>query len=140
MVGRVAGVGPTVAFLVIITIMITAGPAWAAKTDIIVLKNGDRLTGEVVQMRQGKLQVKTDDAGTLSIEWDKVASITTAAAYDVTMRDRRRLLGRLGAGSGDSLRLTATDGTTTTLAMSDIVWFASIKSRFLQRVDGSIDL
>ena len=50
-------------------------------------RNGDRLTGEVVQMRQGKLQVKTDDAGTLSIEWDKVASITTADLYDVTMRD-----------------------------------------------------
>jgi len=52
-------------------------PALAAKTDIIVLRNGDRLTGEVTQMRQGKLQVKTDDAGTLSIEWDKIAAITT---------------------------------------------------------------
>jgi hypothetical protein len=132
---RVARVGLAAAFL------LTAGPAQAAKkTDIIVLKNGDRLTGEVVQMRQGKLQVKTDDAGTLSIEWDKVAAITTAAAYDVTLRDRRRLLGRFGPASGSSLQLTASDGTATTLAMDEIVWFASIKAGFLQGLDGSVDL
>ena len=31
--------------------------ARAARTDAIVLVNGDRFTGEVVQMRQGKLEV-----------------------------------------------------------------------------------
>ena len=44
-----------------------SGAAVAARTDLIVLKNGDHITGGVIQMQQGKLQLKTDDAGTLSI-------------------------------------------------------------------------
>jgi hypothetical protein len=118
----------------------TAVSARAARTDVIVIRNGDHVTGEVVQMQQGKLQVKTDDAGTLSIKWDKVTSVTTAAAYDVTMRDSRRLLGRLRPGSADSLELVAADGSVTSIAMADIVWFAAIRTRFFARIDGSFDL
>ena len=122
-------------------LLVSAGPALAAKTDIIVLRNGDRLTGEIVQMRQGKLQVKTDDAGTLSIEWDKIASIATAALFDVTMHDGSRLLGRFApaAGAVPSLEVIGLDGTAT-VAMADIASLATIKSGFLHRIDGSMDL
>ncbi len=118
----------------------TARTASAARTDIIVLRNGDHITGEVVQMRQGKLQVKTDDAGTLSIEWDKIASVRTAARYDVTMRDARRLFGGLQPAAAGSLELVADDGTVTALRMADIVWFVQIKNTFWDRIDGSMDL
>lgn len=115
-------------------------PALAAKTDIIVLRNGDRLTGEVTQLRQGKLQVKTDDAGTLSIEWDKIAAITTAALYDVTLRDGQHLLGRFTAAAPRYLNLIALGGTSATLAMDEIVALSTIKTKFFQRIDGSVDL
>ena len=59
-----------------------AAPA-APKTDVVVLKNGDRLTGEVQQLDRGRLQLKTDDLGTVEIEWDKVASVTATAPFDV---------------------------------------------------------
>jgi hypothetical protein len=114
--------------------------AFAARTDVIVLRNGDRITGEVLQMRQGKVEVKTDDAGTLSIKWDKVASVTTAASYDVTMRDSRRLFGRLRPAAAGSLDLVADDGSVTTIAMAEIVWFARIKDTFWSRFEGSLDL
>ncbi len=114
--------------------------ALAARTDVIVLINGDHMTGEVLQMQQGKLQLKTDDAGTVSVKWEKIASVTTAARYDVTMRDTRRLFGRLRPGAAGSLDLVADDGAVTTLAMVDIVWFAQIKNTFWDRIDGSFDL
>ena len=114
--------------------------ALAAKTDVIVLINGDHMTGEVLQMQQGKLQLKTDDAGTVSIKWDKIASVTTAAHYDVTMRDTRRLFGRFRPGAAGSLDLIADDGAVTALPMVDIVWFAQIKNTFWARIDGSFDL
>jgi hypothetical protein len=114
--------------------------ALAAKTDVIVLRNGDHFTGEVIQMQQGKLQLKTDDAGTLSIEWDKIATVTAVASYDVTMRDGRRLYGRLRPAAAQSLDLVADGGAVTTLPMADIVWFAQIKNTFWSRIDGSLDL
>lgn len=117
-----------------------SGAALAAKTDIVVLRNGNQITCEVVQMRQGKLQAKTDDAGTLSIKWDKITSVTTAQRYDVTMRDGRRLFGRFRPAAAGSLELVADDGSVTTLPMPDIVWFAQIKNTFWDRIDGSMDL
>lgn len=117
-----------------------AAPALAARTDAIVLRNGDHLTGEVKQMRQGKLEVKTDDAGTLSIEWDKVASITTADLYDVTMRDGSRQLGRFRPALLPNAQLIDAAGASTTLVMAEIASFERIQKGFLQRIDGSFDL
>ena len=115
--------------------------AHAARTDILILANGDRLTCEVVQMRQGKLEVKTDDAGTISIEWDKIASLTTADQYELVLRDGTRHLGRLRPGvAAGGIQVAAVDGTVTQLQMPDIASFARIKSGFLQRIDGSFDL
>ena len=94
----------------------------------------------VTQLRQGKLQVKTNDAGTLSIEWDKIATITTAALYDVTMRDGQHLLGRFTAAAPRYLILIALGGTSTTLPMDEIVALSTIKTKFFQRIDGSLDL
>jgi len=120
-------------------LLAAAAPARAARTDAIVLRNGDHLTGEVKQMRQGKLEVKTDDAGTLSIEWDKVASITTADLYDVTMRDGSRRLGRFRPALLPNAQLIDAGGASSTLVMAEIASFAQIQKGFLQRLDGSFD-
>ena len=53
-----------------------AMPAIAAKTDVIVLVNGDRITGEVKNLSYGQLKFKTDHMGTVYIEWDKIASVS----------------------------------------------------------------
>jgi opacity protein-like surface antigen len=117
-----------------------AAEAAAPKTDIVVLRNGDRLTCEVTQMRQGKLQVKTDDAGTISIEWDKVTSVTTADLYEVTLRDGAQLLGRLRPGAvGRTLAVEGIGGTASP-AMSEVASFEHIKKTFWSRIDGSFDL
>ena len=82
-------------------------PAWAAKSDVVVLLNGDRITGEVKELAYGQLKFATDDMGTLYIEWSKIASLTTTRTLQVEMLDGRRLLGD-GAARGDapsSLRL-----------------------------------
>jgi hypothetical protein len=112
----------------------------AARTDIIVLRNGDRVTGEVVSMRQGKLQVKTDDAGTLSIEWDKVTAVTTAARYDISLRDGTMLFGRITPGAPRVMQVVVDLGAIATIQMADVVSFAAIKTKFFERIDGSLDL
>ena len=76
-------------------------PVWAAKTDIVMLLNGDRITGEVKELAYGQLKFATEDMGTLYIEWTKIASLTTTRTLQVEMLDGRRLLGN-GAARGDS--------------------------------------
>ena len=133
--------GTTIVMMGTLCVLLTTrSVAFAARTDTIALKNGDQLTCEVVQLSQGKLQVKTDDMGTISIEWDKVTAITTAERYDVTTRDGARRLGRLRAGPPGLVQVLADDGSVTTLSMMEIVSFAAIKRTFFGRIDGSLDL
>jgi hypothetical protein len=42
-------------------------------TDMVVFKNGDRLTGEMKSLSRGQLSFDTDPTGTINIEWHKVA-------------------------------------------------------------------
>lgn len=124
----------------VVVLLTASSAALAARTDQIVLTNGDHLTGEVVGLRQGKLKVKTDDAGTLSIEWDKIASLTTAERYDLTTRAGLRLFGRLRPGPPGNMVIAAEDGREANVPMGDVVSFDAIKARFFQRIDGSFDL
>ncbi|HVH57665.1 MAG TPA: hypothetical protein VM791_15485, partial [Vicinamibacterales bacterium] len=37
------------------------------RTDVVTLPNGDRITGEINELERGRLEFKTDDAGTLML-------------------------------------------------------------------------
>jgi hypothetical protein len=136
---RTARVG-RVCFAVFVFAAAAPHQAWAARTDIVVLRNGDRITVEVVQLRQGKLQVKTDDMGTVSIEWDTIAAVTTAGEYDVTTRDGTHRLGRLRPAAARSLEIVGSGGRATAMSMDEIVSIARVKTGFFDRIDGSLDL
>ena len=51
--------------------------AGIAGADEVVLNNGDRITGKVVELVDGTLSIKTDYAGTVKIEWKQVQSLST---------------------------------------------------------------
>jgi Protein of unknown function, DUF481 len=51
--------------------------ASAARADVILMRNGDRISGETVAMAGGKLVVRTAYAGELIVEWSEVASLET---------------------------------------------------------------
>ena len=59
--------------------MVIAGPAWsAAKTDVIELENGDRITGEIKSLEYNQLKVSTYHMGTIFVEWDKVTRVRSS--------------------------------------------------------------
>jgi len=72
-----------------ISITLFAGPAFArAHTDVIILKNGDRITGEVKSLQAGILKVDLDYVdGTISVDWRKVARIESSALFLIQMND-----------------------------------------------------
>jgi len=70
-----------------------ASPVRAERTDVVVLDNGDHLTGEVLQLESGQLQFKTDHAGTLYIDWTHIVSLTTSQKLNIELADGRRIYG-----------------------------------------------
>lgn len=125
------------AALLVLSATVQAAP----KTDILVFQNGDRLTGEVKGLERGKLSFKTDATGTISVEWDKVASVQTDQYLEVELSDGRRHFGRasleqpegklkLRVGSGSNIR---------EVPLVEVVRVAPIEQGgFIDRLDGYV--
>src|SRR5215472_9144275 len=67
-----------------------SGLAWGYardKTDVVMLRNGDRLSGDIVSLEFGILTLKTDNMSTLSIEWPAVRSVQSKFAFAIERRD-----------------------------------------------------
>jgi hypothetical protein len=119
---------------------LAASPVFGAKTDVVVLRNGDRLTGEVQQLERGRLQLKTDDLGTVEIEWDKVASVAAAAPFDVDDLRGRRYMGSLVPGPAAGRMLIVWADRTETVELSTVVRMRRLNKSFWKRLDGSLDV
>jgi putative salt-induced outer membrane protein YdiY len=51
--------------------------ATALRADVVVMTNGDKFTGTVVKLEDGKLTLKPPYADPIALAWDQVASVTT---------------------------------------------------------------
>ena len=58
------------------------------KTDVLVMKNGDRVTGEIKGLDEGVLYVSFDYIlGTSSVQWSKVAYLESKQLFIVKTAD-----------------------------------------------------
>lgn len=124
-----------------------AMPAVAAKTDVIVLINGDHITGEVKDLSYGQLKFKTDHMGTIYIEWDKIVSVSTDQVLQVETADGRRYSGRSPGPAATTATLHLVpigrdfDAQGIDLPMDSIVRVAYLEQgNFLERLDGSVSV
>ena len=64
----------TIRVVVVLAVLVFAAPALA---DEVIFLNGDRLTGKIVSAAAGKLILKTDAAGEVTIDLAKVKTFST---------------------------------------------------------------
>jgi Protein of unknown function, DUF481 len=126
--------------VLVLVAVLAAAPAWAAKTDVVVLRSGDRITGEITELDRGRLTFKTDDMGTLAIEWDKVTSVTASASFEVHELDGGQYFGALRPGPRDGeLTIVPATGAETVLPLLRVLRIERLGATVWQRLDGSVD-
>jgi len=119
-----------------VALSLTASVATAQKTDILVLQNGDRITGEIKDLDHGLLRFSTDDAGTLHVQWDKVSSLTSIRWFEVELTTERKVFGTLSAGpESGTVEITGE-----VLPLIAIVSITEISPSFWERTSGFLDL
>jgi hypothetical protein len=124
----------TIAFAVFFASVAHAQP----KTDVVVLANGDRITGEIVRLERGRLEFKTDDAGTLYLEWDKLASLVTIHTVEIMKTDGTTYLGSLQRTNDRTLAVVIADQTVE-MPMYEVTLITPIGQSLWSRLDGSFD-
>lgn len=117
-----------------------AGTAVAEKTDVVYLRNGDRVTCEIQNLERGRLKVKTDSIGTIYVEWKDIARVTSKELYVVELEDGSRLEGSLAATDAESKLLLDNKGNEQLLEMQKVVWLDPLKldAKLIRRWDGSV--
>lgn len=130
--------GLSLALIAVLTFL-GASPAWAARTDVVHLKNGDRVTCNVKELDRGKLRVTTDHMGTIYIDWFHIQSIEAARTYEVELESGEKYYGDLAPGSDESKLAVQAGDTGNDVTLAKIVHVTEIKRGFFERLDGSID-
>ena len=74
----------TISIVILMVVTLTSGPVAA---DVLQLVNGDVITGKVVRMENEKLVFRTEYAGEISVDWDKVLNMATEEPIKVILGD-----------------------------------------------------
>jgi hypothetical protein len=114
--------------------------------DIIVLQNGDRITGEIKGLSAGVLKVDLSYAdGALSLDWSKVARVESPQLFIIQTENGSVYTGAL-ATVGDTSKITALtikveggDKTEVAVERSQVVRMMETSESFLQSLSGAID-
>ncbi len=78
---------------------LSAAAAWiltaacTGRADTVILKNADRLTGEIIRLEKNKLVLKTDYAGMVQIDWGAVERLQSGKRFRVETDNQRQLTG-----------------------------------------------
>src|SRR5271165_3392906 len=84
----------------------------------VTLKNGDRLTGTILSVSDKKLTIKTEHAGTVTIDRDAVAQFSSEQPMVVTRTDKQVISGPVSTKDSE-VAVNTTSGTQT-IPMVDV--------------------
>jgi hypothetical protein len=117
------------------------------KTDVLVMKNGDRITCEVKRVEGGLLEVNLEYVdGTLLIDWTKVSRIETNALFAVKLQDGSTYWGKILIpdslpGTPVQLGIQQSDAVNPVFVpRSEVVRMTQTSLSFLQRFNGGVTL
>src|SRR5438874_11247638 len=91
---------------VALIVLVTAVPALA---DQVSLKNGDRLTGTIVQSDGKTLVLHTEYAGDLTVKWDAVKGVESSAPLRVELLNGKTAVGPVST-SDDTVKVATSTG------------------------------
>jgi len=109
------------------------------RTDIVVLANGDRITGEIKKLDRGKLTLKTDAADTIAIEWVRVEALTSDRLFEVKSRSGAAAYGALRPSPPAGLEVYG-PGSSATVDLLAVVEITPIGLNFWRRLEGGLDV
>jgi hypothetical protein len=121
-------------------VFLVALPAFAQKTDVIVLFNGDRVTCEIRSYSAGRLSVKTDIASDISVKWNKIVSIASSKEFEIETTDGLVHYGTLAPSDPPGQLRVVSEAETEDLDFLSVVRISPMYESFWRRWQGSVDL
>ena len=132
--------------IVLCCVFLLTSPLFAREsTDVIVMKNGDHLTGEIKGLNAGVLYVSMKYIlGTSSVQWSEVARLESKQLFLVKTEDGSVYTGTLNTASttGDrpmNIEVAGTSGKEVVIERPRIVRMDVTSTKFFERLSGSVN-
>ena len=126
--------------------LLLAAPLFASdKTDVMVMKNGDRMTCQIKGLDAGVLYVSFDYIdGTTSVDWSKVAHLESKELFIVKTQDGSMYTGTLNTAEtapGRPVQIQVAQGPEieTVVDQSQVVEMVQTSENFWRRFNGDIN-
>ena len=112
-----------------------------SKIDVVVLDNGDRITGEIKKFERGLLTIKTDYAhDAIALEWMHITEVNSPQSFEVEVEDGDRYYGAIVGGKEAGKMVVMGGFATDALEYREVVRIAPMDEEFWDRLKGSLDL
>jgi len=121
-------------------LLFAAAVTAAPKTDVIIMKNGDRITGEIRSLIRGKLELSTDHMGTVLIEWQHIDEVISSTGQAIELSNGTRFYGTLEKPQSEDMVRIGTDEGAVGVSSQDIIAMYPVESSFWDRLDLSVQL
>ena len=130
-----------IAGVLLISAVLTS-PVHASKTDVVVLANGDAVTGEIKGLEFGSLRYSTDSMGTVSIDWEDITSVQSNQNLQIELVDGSRYFGSFLATEDSASVRVKTASQEVDIPAQQVVRVTPIETneKFWQNLDGSFSL
>ncbi|WP_250433921.1 DUF481 domain-containing protein [Hanstruepera flava] len=124
----------------ILLFIVTPLTLWS-QNDTIVLKNKDKLVGEIKSMDRGIVTIETDYSDSdFTITWVDIMSIKSKQTYLMTLSNGTRINSSMYTKEGDSAVVTLKGYNNEKVRIKDIVYINPVKKKFLSRIVASVSL
>jgi len=134
-------------FILVVTFAILSViPAHAKhKDDVVILKNGDRLTGEIKSLQRGELRFKSSYmAEAVRLDWARVEQLESKDSYLIYLTNGQLYTGSLRlAPASDTVQdnfLIGVDQNALRVKQMEILRLVPSEAKFLSQLEGSVDL
>ena len=109
-------------------------------TDVVYMRNGDKITGEIKSLNQGQLSVKPDYAlSPIQIDWARVDRLESSQLFIVTDPQGNLYTGALTKGpEKDTLKVTSS--ASANLRHDSVISIDQLGNTFFKRLRGNVDI
>ena len=115
------------------------------RTDVIIMKNGDRITCEITGVKYGTLYARLDYIdGIIEIDWSKVAKVESNRLFIIKTEDGSFHEGKIspaepGPGNEPKLNVTIEPAKTLKVPTADVVRINTSSEKLWRRFNGNVN-
>jgi hypothetical protein len=126
--------------LFIILLLAFCSPALADKTDVVVLVNGDKVTGEIKGLLRGRLEFSTVSMGTVYIDWQDIRTVISETGQSVELANGQRFFGPLRKTEDSQMVAIETGPGLIGVDADDVIGMYPVEAGLWQRLDVQVSL